>query len=74
MVDHITKVLAKTSKKDLQKIQQIFLDLIDKKTDHLDIKKLKKSSNYRIRSGNYRIIVDKNWNVIDVRRRNKNTY
>lgn len=76
-MDKIEKLLRKISLTDRQQLSEIIEKLINGKKIGLDIKKLKNSDFYRLRSGRFRIIFHKELKeiIIDaIKLRNENTY
>ncbi|HBU06677.1 MAG TPA: type II toxin-antitoxin system RelE/ParE family toxin [Candidatus Magasanikbacteria bacterium] len=76
-MDKIEKLLKKISLNDRQRLIEIMEKLILGKKAGLDIKKLKNSDFYRLRSGRFRIIfhkVSKEIIVDSIKLRNDNTY
>ncbi|PIT87072.1 MAG: hypothetical protein COU31_04850 [Candidatus Magasanikbacteria bacterium CG10_big_fil_rev_8_21_14_0_10_40_10] len=76
-MDKIEKLLRKISKKDRERLLQIVELLVLNKTKNLDVKKLKNTDFYRLRSGRFRIIYHKENKeiIIDaIKLRDENTY
>ena len=78
MADQIKKFLAKLSKKELENVQALLLDITNQELKHLDIKPLKGYKDfYRVRKGDIRIIfTDKAGaiKIISIGRRDDRTY
>jgi mRNA-degrading endonuclease RelE of RelBE toxin-antitoxin system len=79
MADKIAKLLAKLSKKDLERIQKAIEQIVLLQFEGLDIKTLKgRNDTFRVRTGNYRIIFGFNQNkqpyILSISRRNEKTY
>ncbi len=76
-MDKIEKLLKKISKKDRERLLAIVELLLLNKINELDVKKIKDSDLYRLRSGRFRIIFhyDASEVVIDsIKLRNEKTY
>jgi len=76
-MDKIEKLFRKISKKQREYLLSIIEKLLSNNKKGLDIKKLKNTDFYRLRSGRFRIIYHKEneENIIDgVRLRDENTY
>jgi len=76
-MDKIEKLLRKISKKQREYLLSIIEKLLSNNKEGLDIKKLKNTDFYRLRSGRFRIIYHKEneENIIDsIRLRDENTY
>jgi mRNA-degrading endonuclease RelE of RelBE toxin-antitoxin system len=78
-MDKIEKLLRKISKKSREKLFIIIEKLLKKENKSLNIKKLKGTSFYRLRSGRFRIIFHyegKNREIVidSIKIRNENTY
>ncbi len=78
MADDITKILKKASRFDRVKLLEILRNIREKNLEGLDVKKITGEKNqFRVRSGQYRILFEKTDNSIVikwVKRRNENTY
>ncbi len=78
MTDKITKVLRKTSLSNRKRLLEIFEKVAAGKVEGCDIRQISGSEDlYRIRSGEFRIILRKSKNgfvVVDVRKRDDQTY
>ena len=78
MPDRIKKFLAKLSKKELENVQAILLDITNQEFQHLDIKPLKgHQHSYRVRKGDVRIIftrIDGSVKILSISRRDDRTY
>jgi mRNA-degrading endonuclease RelE of RelBE toxin-antitoxin system len=79
MVDKISKLLAKISKKDLIRLQAVISKIVLSDYSELDIKVLKGHKDiYRVRAGSYRIIfrvISRNeTEIISIAMRNERTY
>lgn len=77
-MDKVGKLLKKISKKDANKIADIFEKIQSGNNKNLDIKKLKGYPNvFRVRIGIYRVIykiIDGHIWIIDLSKRDDNTY
>ena len=76
-MDKIRKLLRRVAKKDRERLLMTIEYLISGNHINLDIRKIKKSEQYRVRVGNYRIIFSKmNEKVIidSIKPRNESTY
>ncbi len=76
-MDKIEKLLRKISKKNREKLLHIITLLVTGKKKEFNIKKLKDSDFYRLRSGRFRIIFhyeNKKIVIDNIRLRNENTY
>ncbi|MBU0596712.1 type II toxin-antitoxin system RelE/ParE family toxin [Patescibacteria group bacterium] len=76
-MDKIEKLLRKISKKQREFLLGVIKKLLSGKNEGLDIKKLKDTDFYRLRSGRFRIIFHKENNeiIIDgIKLRDENTY
>jgi mRNA-degrading endonuclease RelE of RelBE toxin-antitoxin system len=78
MTDRITKVLRKSSEKNRRQLLEIFQKIKDGKSDGLDVRSVsRKKDLYRIRSGKFRILIQKKnegFEIFDVRKRDDQTY
>ncbi|MBU2542783.1 type II toxin-antitoxin system mRNA interferase toxin, RelE/StbE family [Patescibacteria group bacterium] len=76
-MDKIEKLLRKISRKQREKLFQIIEKLLSGDRGELDIKKLKNTDFYRLRSGRFRIIYHKekaNIIIDSIKLRDENTY
>jgi len=76
-MDKIEKLLRKISKKQREKLFSIIKKLLSKDKKGLDVKKIKGTEFYRLRSGRFRIIFHKENKeiIIDgIKLRDENTY
>ena len=77
-MNKIEKFLKKLSKKERQSLEQIMAQIINNRSEGLDIRKLKDRNDiFRVRKGDIRIVYLKQGESIDilsVERRNENTY
>ena len=76
-MDKIEKLLRKISKKQREFLLGVIKKLLSGKNEGLDIKKLKDTDFYRLRSGRFRIIYHKeNKEIIidSIKLRDENTY
>lgn len=78
MVDQLAKFLRKQDKKTRHLVLQLIRDILEKKWEGYDIKKLQGESDlYRLRKGSIRIIFAQQGATIIIKwagRRNENTY
>jgi len=73
----IEKLLDKLNKKERVSLLEAIKNLFSETTEHLDVKKIKSTNFYRLRTGRFRIIFHRNGEKIivdDVRIRNEKTY
>jgi len=75
-MDKIEKLLRKISKKQREKLFAIIIKLLSGDKKGLNIKKLKGTVFYRLRSGRFRIIYHKEKDIVidSIRLRDENTY
>lgn len=75
-MDKIEKLLKKIDKKQREKLFNIIKKLLSKDAKGLDIKKIKNTEFYRLRSGRFRIIFHKEKDIVidNIRFRDENTY
>lgn len=77
-MDKIDKFLNKLSKAESSLLMKVITDVLKRKTDHYDVKKLKGHTDvYRIRVGNKRIIYRQivgDIEILDVSLRSEKTY
>ena len=75
-MDKIEKLLKKISKKQREKLFAIITKLLSGDKKGLNIKKLKGTDFYRLKSGRFRIIYHKEKDIVidSIRLRDENTY
>jgi len=73
----IEKLLNKLNKKERATLLEAMKNLFSETTERLDVKKIKSTNFYRLRTGRFRIIFHHDGEKIivdDIRIRNENTY
>jgi len=73
----IEKLLDKLNKKERMSLLEAIKSLFSETAERLDVKKIKSTNFYRLRTGRFRIIFHRNGEKIiidDIRIRNENTY
>ena len=73
----IEKLLDKLNKKERMSLLETIKSLFSETAERLDVKKIKSTNFYRLRTGRFRIIFHRNGEKIiidDIRIRNENTY
>ena len=73
----IEKLLDKLNKKERMSLLEAIKSLFSETAERLDVKKIKSTNFYRLRTGRFRIIFYRNGEKIiidDIRIRNENTY
>ena len=73
----IEKLLDKLNKKEKMSLLEAIKSLFSETAERLDVKKIKSTNFYRLRTGRFRIIFHRNGEkkiIDDIRIRNENTY